>query len=201
MKKKNLETGLHKRRYPNKYEDNNDGACYAWNRLELIRPPSLFFLSLSLYPPIFLSYTFFLFLLLPTAPSSFSFGSLHGRLNRSIQRSGRLPSSHFLAASSLFIPLAYHRSFLPVRPVRARAFCSMLKPPPATLASFTCVCFFLSPVLQCWQYCEALENRWEKTRTICEGDQYLHVSKFTGEAIFWIRQIVLQKEFSVSWTT
>ncbi|XP_076238219.1 uncharacterized protein LOC143181599 [Calliopsis andreniformis] len=26
----------------------------------------------------------------------------------------------------------------------------------------------------CWQYCEALENRWEKTRTICEGDQYLH---------------------------
>ncbi|XP_053997362.1 uncharacterized protein LOC128886466 [Hylaeus anthracinus] len=27
---------------------------------------------------------------------------------------------------------------------------------------------------KCWQYCEALENRWEKTRTICEGDQYLH---------------------------
>ncbi|XP_033202017.1 uncharacterized protein LOC117163640 [Bombus vancouverensis nearcticus] len=26
----------------------------------------------------------------------------------------------------------------------------------------------------CWQYCEALENQWEKTRTICEGDQYLH---------------------------
>ncbi|XP_029037412.2 uncharacterized protein LOC114873345 [Osmia bicornis bicornis] len=26
----------------------------------------------------------------------------------------------------------------------------------------------------CWQYCEGLENRWEKTRTICEGDQYLH---------------------------
>ncbi|KAK9295055.1 hypothetical protein QLX08_010532 [Tetragonisca angustula] len=26
----------------------------------------------------------------------------------------------------------------------------------------------------CWQYCETLENQWEKTRTICEGDQYLH---------------------------
>ncbi|CAL7939748.1 unnamed protein product [Xylocopa violacea] len=26
----------------------------------------------------------------------------------------------------------------------------------------------------CWQYCEALENQWEKTRTICEGDLYLY---------------------------
>ena len=71
------------------------------------------------------------------------------------------------------------------------------------LVSFTCVVYVvffslhLSVALQCWQYCETLENQWEKTRTICEGDQYLHVSKFTGETAFRIRGVcTTEREFS-----
>ncbi|KZC06058.1 hypothetical protein WN55_07144 [Dufourea novaeangliae] len=36
----------------------------------------------------------------------------------------------------------------------------------------------------CWQYCEAFENRWEKTRTVCEGDQYLHCPACQTACIF-----------------
>lgn len=62
--------------------------------------------------------------------------------------------------------------------MRARAFCSLLNLPSSRSVLF----FFVPLLLQCWQNCEVLENTEEHARTICEGDQYQHVSKFADEA-------------------
>lgn len=136
-RKKNLETGVRERRYPNKYEDNNnDGACYAWNRLELIRPPSSF---VSFYPG---SLSFFLPFRCPPhpIPSSLPWSSpwLLKSLDSTVRELGSMavlilpfllrvprPLVDPPPPSSPSEPLP--SSFLLVCPVRARAFCSTLE--------------------------------------------------------------------------
>lgn len=102
----------------------------------------------------------------------------------------RVPSFLFTRASHACKSFLFNAQTLPLRPPLSRFFhvYTFFFFPSRFLFSSHSLSLSLSPVLQCWQYCEALENRWEKTRTICEGDQYLHVSKFTVvEPTFWIR--------------
>lgn len=175
--------------------------------MELIRPPSPLSLFLSIRPslPLFFSSFSRLHLLPLLLLLLLLLDPLHGRLNRSIQRSvrpmllifpsllrvsspslftpPRVPSSLFTRASHACKSFLFNAQTLPLRPPLSRFFhvyAFFFFPSRFLFSSHSLThSLSLSYVLQCWQYCEALENRWEKTRTICEGDQYLHVSKFT----------------------